>query len=200
MTMEGYKQNSLGHLVPIEQIEEVDLLRDDFVLKSAAAAKEVGAALAAFKDQLAGDMDAFLDLSAEKYGVKMGGAKGNIQLSSFDGKFKITREIAERIEFDERLQAAKALVDECLREWTKFSASEVRALIDDAFQVDKKGKINTRRILGLRKLKIEHPTWKKAMDAIGDAITITGSCVYHRFYERDDQGKFQQINLDFAAM
>lgn len=200
MTMEGYKQNSLGHLVPIEQIEEVDLLRDDFVLKSAAAAKEVGAALAAFKDQLAGDMDAFLDLSAEKYGVKMGGAKGNIQLSSFDGKFKITREIAERIEFDERLQAAKALVDECLREWTKFSASEVRALIEDAFQVDKKGKINTRRILGLRKLKIEHPTWKKAMDAIGDAITITGSCVYHRFYERDDQGKFQQINLDFAAM
>lgn len=200
MTMEGYKQNSLGHLVPIEQIEEVDLLRDDFVLKSAAAAKEVGAALAAFKDRLAGDMDAFLDLSAEKYGVKMGGAKGNIQLSSFDGKFKITREIAERIEFDERLQAAKALVDECLREWTKFSASEVRALIEDAFQVDKKGRINARRILGLRKLKIEHPTWKKAMDAIGDAITITGSCVYHRFYERDDQGKFQQINLDFAAM
>lgn len=198
--MEGYKQNALGHLVPVEQIEEVDLLRDEFVLRAVQAAKDVADDLAAFKDRLTGDMDAFLDLSSEKYGVKLGGQKGNIQLTSFDGKYRITREIAERIEFDERLQAAKLLVDECLREWTKYSASEVRTLIEDAFQVDKKGKINTKRILGLRKLKIDHPTWKQAMEAIGDAVTITGSCVYHRFYERDEDGKYQQINLDFSGV
>ena len=198
--MEGYKQNALGHLVPVEQIEEVDLLRDEFVLRAVQAAKDVADDLAGFKDRLTGDMDAFLDLSSEKYGVKLGGQKGNIQLSSFDGKYRITREIAERIEFDERLQAAKVLVDECLREWTKYSASEVRTLIEDAFQVDKKGKINTKRILGLRKLKIDHPTWKQAMEAIGDAVTITGSCVYHRFYERDEDGKYQQINLDFSGV
>jgi len=199
-TPEGYKRNALGHLVPMEQIEEVDLLRDEFVLRAMEAVKAMEANLTAFKDQMTGDMDAFLDLSAEKYGARLGGAKGNITLTSFDGKYRVTREVAERIEFDERLQVAKALVDECLREWTKFSASEVRTLIEDAFQVDKKGRINTKRILGLRKLKIDHPTWKQAMEAIGDAVTITGSCVYHRFYERDEQGKYQQISLDFSGV
>lgn len=197
---EGYKRNTLGHLVPVEQIKEVDLLRDDFVRRAAEQAKEVAAALAAVKEAIAGDMEAFLNLSSEQYGVKLGGEKGNIQLTSFDGSYRITREIAERIEFDERLQAAKMLVDECLREWTRFSASEVRTLIEDAFQVDKKGRINTKRILGLRKLKIEHPTWQRAMEAIGEAVTITGSCVYHRFHERDKDGKYQQINLDFSGV
>ncbi|WP_310598820.1 DUF3164 family protein [Desulfobulbus sp.] len=197
---EGYMRNALGHLVPVEQIEEVDLMRDEFVLRAVQMAREKEDELADFKDRISGDMDAFLDLSAEKYGVKMGGAKGNITLTSFDGRFRVTRDVAERIEFDERLQAAKLLIDRCLREWTKDSNPNVRAVIDDAFQVDKKGKINTKRILALRKLKIEHSIWQQAMDAIGAAITITGSCVYHRFYERDEQGRYQQICLDFSGV
>ena len=86
------------------------------------------------------------------------------------------------------------------REWTQYSPTEVQALIADAFQVDKKGKINTRRVLSLRRLKIEHPEWKQAMQAIGDAITVTDSCVYHRFYQRDENGKYQQIQMDLAAI
>jgi len=197
---EGYKRNAIGHLVPIEQIKEVDLLRDDFVMKAVEAAQYETDALVAFKKKLTGDMDAFLDLSAEKYGVKLGGGKGNVSLMSFDGRYKITREISERIEFDERLQAAKVLVDECLREWTRSSGSEIRTLIEDAFQVDKRGRINTNRVLGLRKHKIEHPSWKLAMDAVAEAVTVTGSCTYHRFYERDENGKYHQVNLDFSGV
>jgi hypothetical protein len=200
-TPDGYKRNAVGHLVPIEQIKEIDLLRDDFVSKAVLAAKDQSAALIAAKDRLVGDLDAFLNLSGEKFGVKLGFGKGNISLTSFDGKYRVTRDVAERIEFDERLQAAKELVDQCLREWTRDSNPNIRALIEDAFQVDRKGRINTKRILGLRKLKIDHPTWATAMDAISEAITITGSCVYHRFYERDDQtGRYQQVVLDFAAV
>ena len=76
----------------------------------------------------------------------------------------------------------------------------MRTLIEDAFQVDKKGRINTQRILGLRKLKIEHATWKRAMEAIGDAVTVTGSCTYYRVYERDDRGEYRQLSLDFSGI
>ena len=100
------------------QIDEVDLLRDEFVQKAIRNAQIVSDEIALFKGRITGDMDAFLDLSAEKYGVKLGGTKGNITLKSFDGKYMITRDVSERIEFDERLQAAKILVDKCLREWT----------------------------------------------------------------------------------
>ena len=198
--MEGYRENSKGHLVPVEQIEEVDLLRDDFVCKAVESARSMSGEITQFKEQVTGDMSAFLDLSAEKFGVKLGGSKGNITLRSFDGKYMVTRKIAERIEFDERLQAAKILVDQCLREWTQDSPSEVQALIDDAFQVDKKGRINTMGVLRLRRLKIEHAKWQQAMDAIGEAITITDSCTYTSFYERDEHGKYQKIVLDFATL
>jgi hypothetical protein len=198
--MDGYKVNAKGHLVPVEQIQPVDLLRDDFVLKAVTSANQLSAAMTTTKTSITADMQAFLELSAERYGVKLGGEKGNIQLKSFDGKFMVERSVSDRIEFDERLQTAKILVDKCLREWTKFSPTEVQALIADAFQVDKKGKINTRRVLGLRKLKIEHPEWQEAMRAISDAITITDTCEYLRFYERDENGKYQQIPIDFAAI
>ena len=197
---EGYKRNAAGNLVPIENIREIDLTRDEFVLGVIKKAEQISAMLAEFKRDLAGDIQAFLELSAEKYGADMGGARGNLSLVSFDGKYKVLRAVADRLEFDERLQAAKSLIDDCLREWTKDSRSEIRALIDNAFQVDKKGRINAKRILGLRQLKIDDPTWLKAMEAIGDALTVTGSCTYYRVYERDEKGEYQQIQLDFSGV
>lgn len=197
---EGYKRNAVGHLVPIESIKESDLARDELVREITVQAGEVSRLMIGFKERMAGDIQAFLELAAEKYGAKIGGVKGNVILTSFDGKYQIMRAISDRIEFDEKLLAAKALIDDCLREWTKDSGSELRALIGNAFQVDSKGKINTKRILGLQKIKIDHERWEMAMQAIRDAVTVVGSCTYFRIYERDDQGKYQQMPMDFSAM
>jgi hypothetical protein len=196
----GYMVNGIGHLVPIESIKEIDLARDEFVKGVVAKAGEVSEILNQFKGQLAGDMQAFLELSAERYGADLGGARGNLSLTSFDGRYKVLRAVSERLDFDERLQAAKELVDACLREWSKDSGPELRTLIESAFQVDKKGRINAKRILSLRALKIEHPVWKQAMDAIADAVTVVGSSTYYRIYERDDEGNYNQISLDFSGV
>lgn len=197
---DGYKEDAQGRLVPIETIREIDLARDSFVREQVTKAQDMASRISAFKRAATDDMQAFLDMSAEQYGRNIGGTKGNVELMSFDGKFKVSRAVADRIEFDERLQTAKELIDQCLREWTKDSSAELRAIIDDAFQVDKKGRINTKRILSLRKLKIDNETWAKAMEAIGDAVTVTGSCTYFRFYERDERGQYQQVQLDFSGV
>lgn len=196
----GYKRNAAGHLVPLESIKEIDLARDSLVAEIIKKGNQVSAQLAAFKASLAGDLQAFLELSAEKYGAKLGGVKGNVTICSFDGRYQVMRAIADQLTFDERLQAAKALIDECLREWTKDSGPEIRALIDEAFQVDKKGRVNTKRILGLRKLKIDHPKWLAAMEAISDAVQVVGSCTYFRLYERDQNGNYQQIPMDLSSV
>lgn len=197
---DGYMMNAIGHLVPIEGIKEIDLERDKFVKDVISQARDVHGMLDQFKKSLAGDMQAFLELSAEKYGVDLGGARGNLSLTSFDGRFRVLRSVSEQLNFDERLQAAKALIDECLREWTKDAGTEIRAIVEQAFQVDKKGRINTKRILSLRSLRIDHPTWKRAMEAISDAITVVGSCTYYRVYERDDEGNYNQVILDFSGV
>lgn len=100
--------------------------------------------------------------------------------------------------FDERLQVAKQLIDECLTDWTKDSNDNIKALINQAFQVDKEGKVSTSRVLALRSLDINDAKWDRAMDAISDAIQVTDTKEYIRFYERDDAGAYHQISLDFS--
>lgn len=195
-----YLENSRGHLIPLNLVREVDKLRDSLVMEIVVRSKNLNTILTDFKTEAMNDILAFVQLSAEKYGVKMGGEKGNIQLTSFDGKYKVSRSINEYIVFDERLQVAKTLIDECIKEWSADSRSEMRVLINSAFEVDKTGRINTERVLGLRRLDITHPKWITAMEAISDSVMVTGSKAYIRIYERKDNGQYEQINLDLAAI
>ncbi len=132
--------------------------------------------------------------------VKMGGRKGNLSLHSFDGKYKVQVAQQDRIAFDERLQAAKALIDICIEKWSKGGNSNLIALIHDAFNVDKEGNLDQRRILSLRRVEIDDADWKNAMQAISDAVKVVGSTEYMRFFERDENGKYQSITLDFSGL
>ena len=195
-----YWEDAKGRLVPISMIGEADRLRDELVREVVDSARKVQAAMQRFKLQTMGDVQAFVDLSAEKYQVKLGGQKGNLTLVTFDGRFKVQVAISEHLTFDERLQAAKKLIDECLTDWTGDSRDEIKTIVLDAFQVDKEGRINTGRILGLRRLAIDDDRWQRAMSAIADSIQVVGSKTYLRIYERGPDGKYTPITLDLAAL
>ena len=198
---EGYKEDAAGRLVPIATIRSIDLARDELVLEIVAAARRLSDDIAKFKASAFGDIAAFVSMSAEEYGVKIGGSKGNVTLLSFDGRYKIQRAIAESLSFDERLQAAKELIDQCITDWSQGSSPEIRALVNDAFQVDQAGKINTGRVLGLRRLDIKDERWLGAMTAISEAVQVVGSKAYVRVYERvGDTGQYQPIPLDVAGV
>lgn len=195
--------DSYGRFVPERLIKPVDRLRHDVVHVIAERAIQASVMLGVAKADIGRDLDAFLELSAERYGVTPRGVKGkgNLTLTSYDGRFKVTRQIQDRLTFDERLQTAKALIDECIQTWTVGSGDEIRALIEHAFQVDKAGKISTERVLGLRKLKIEDETWARAMDAINDSVHVASSTSYIRVYERDDEtGQYVAIPLNFTDL
>lgn len=195
----GYREDGQGRLIPIAHIKEVDLLRDSTIAELFTKAKALNAALAAFRVEAHATIGAFSELSAEKYGAKVGGKKGNLTLVSFDGRLKIVRAISNQLVFDERLQAAKALIDECINEWSKDSRSELRTLIDGAFQVDNAGKIDTARVLSLRRYDIKDERWLRAMAAIGDSLKVASSRSYLRFYERvGENGHEVAIPLDLA--
>jgi len=197
----GYLKNNLGHLVPLENVEPIDLERHELVLELVKKAKELQQAMLQFKVDAFGDVAALVELSTERYDVKLGGKKGNVSLTSYDGKYKIQRSIAEHITFDERLLAAKALIDQCIHRWTEHSGTEIKALVEQAFQVDRQGNLSTTRILALRRIKIDDSDWQTAMEAIADSIQITGSKSYIRLYERcGDTDQFKPIALDLAKL
>lgn len=198
---EGYRVDAKGRLIPEESIKPIDQARDELAIELVTKAIELNRQLAQFKAEAFGDIESFVQLSAEEYGVHVGGKKGNVSLLSFDGRYKIQRQIADNITFDERLEAAKALIDDCLKDWTDGARSEVKVIVQDAFRTDKQGNLRTGAVLALRRHQFDDPRWLKAMDAIADAVQVTGSKSYVRIYERiGETERYQPISLNIAEV
>lgn len=198
---EGYWIDAKGVLTPVGLIKDTDQMRDDLVHSIVEKATALNAALTEFKLSGFSDIGAFVDISASQYGVSLGGKKGNVTLYSFDGRFKVQRAMQDRIAFDERLQAAKSLIDECLVDWTENARPEIRAIITRAFQTEKEGEVNTGAVLALRRLDITDVRWVKAMEAIGEAVQVVGSRSYIRVYERvGESDQYRAIPLDIAGV
>lgn len=196
----GYRINAQGHLVPESQIKPLDTLRDETVMNIVTAARQLRQAMAEFKVASMQQIGDFTDLSAAEYGVEFGGTKGNVSLVSFDGCYKILRAIGDHRVFDERIQAAKKLIDDCISEWSGGADEKIIALVDHAFRVNKQGRIDINQVLSLRQLNIDDDKWNEAMDAAADAIQVTGTSQYLRIYERQTDGSYRQISLDMAKL
>lgn len=197
----GYRCDGQGRLVPESLIKPIDIERDRLVRHLVDRANELNGELRDFKEVAFGDIKAFIEMSFEEYGARVGGKKGNVSLLSFDGRYKIQLAVQESIVLDERLQAARALIDECLRDWTEGARPEVVTLVNDAFRTDTRGEIRTARVLALRRLEIVDERWQRAMKAIGEACQVVGSKEYIRVYERvGESDQYKQISLDIAGV
>lgn len=189
-----------GAFVPIDKVKPAHKLEDQTVRDLIEKAKELSAALGKFKDVAMADAQEFRATVAEQYGANKGGAKGNMTLRSYDGSMSVQVQVSETVEFGAELQAAKELIDDCVADWSKGSNDNLQVLVNHAFQVNKEGNIDTGRVLGLRRLDITDPNWVSAMNAISDAVRVTGSRTYIRFYETNDKGDRVSIPLDLASV
>lgn len=197
----AYMADAKANLVPVETIKPADLLMDEVVSKITGFARDLSAQIARFKGHTFEDVNGLQALIAQEYGVTVGGKKGNITLTTFDGCEKVQVQVADLIEFGPELQAAKALIDECLSEWSADSRVELRALVSRVFNVDQEGKINRAELFMLLRVEIGDDRWKKAMAAIKDSIRVIGSRTYVRFYERDAaDAPWRAISIDLASV
>lgn len=194
-----YMRDAKGNLVPVAAVKPTDLLMDETVRKIVGFARELSAQIARFKGHTFEDVSALQALFSQEYGASVGGQKGNITLTTFDGLEKVQVQVADLIEFGPELQAAKKLIDECLVDWSADSGVELRALVTRAFNVEKEGQINRTELFMLLRVQIDDDRWKRAMDAIKDSIRVIGSQTYVRFYERDDAAApWKAVSIDLA--
>ena len=200
MSEQKYMEDAQGRQVPAELVKEIDKLRDQTVREVMRKTIAMRDTLSEFKKSVWSDIQEFLGISASQHNVILGGKKGNITITSFDGRYKLMVAVNDTLQFNEKLQVAKALIDNCIKRWSDGSRPEIKTLVDDAFYVDKTGNINKDRVLGLRRLKIEDREWQEAMQAISDSIQVVSSKTYIRFYQRNESGGYDQIPLDVAAL
>lgn len=197
----GYVRNGAGHLVPEHQVREHDKLRDGVASDLARMALDINKALVSFKTKALADIDDLIAISHERYGVTIGGKKGNASITTYDGRFKVERQMAERLSFTEEILAAKELIDRCIRKWSEGANNHLRVLVDRAFRANKQGQIKTGDVLSLLRIEIDDPDWKLAMEALKDSIQVNGTAVYIRVYQRvGETDRYDPINLNIAAV
>ena len=195
-----YMRDANGRLTPLELVKPADKLKDDVVRDLVARAVVVCETIRAFRAGAFSDVEQFVELVFGSYGVKVGGAGGNILLQTYDGCMKVELQVQKRVSYGPELQAAKEIVDECLMRWGADSGPEIRAIVTDAFNVDQQGKVNRNALLRLKKLDITDPRWLEAMRAISDAETPDGTKSYIRFHVRDNpKAAWRHISLDAAT-
>lgn len=197
----GFVKNALGHLVPENQVREHDKLRDQVARQLVGEALLIHDSLARFKQNALADIADLISISLERYGVTIGGEKGNATFYTYDGEYKVERAYADRITFTDEILAAKALIDSCIIAWSEGANSHLRILVDRAFRANKQGQIKTSDVLSLLRVEIDDPSWKLAMQALRDSILVIGSAVYVRIYKREGMtDRYLPISLNIAGV
>lgn len=189
--------NSRGYKVPEDQMTAQDILKHELVVDKIAKAKALSQMHDDFKREVFSDVQDFISLIADEYNVKIGGIKGNITLTSFDGKSKIAVGIDDQISFGPEIDIAKQLITQVIEDELADTSSFISDLMRDAFEADKQGQYNKNRILALRKYRNANDSddWASAMKALDDAIIAGSSKTYIRFFETNEFGKWIQIPM-----
>ncbi|MBW2672688.1 MAG: DUF3164 family protein [Deltaproteobacteria bacterium] len=198
---EGWWIDAKGDAIPPRHVRPEDKLCDRVVEKLIGRAHRLNADLEKLKRQAFEDIETYIVKLESIYDVKARTQGGNKQLSDFAGLKRVSVKVQKLIDFDTRIELAKQLIDDCVKRWSKGSDDRLVILINDAFKVDKKGKLDRDRILGLLRLKLNDSDWQKAMGIIKDAIYVSGKRAYIQFAEREaENGIWRTISLDIAGV
>lgn len=192
--------DATGNSVPKKYVTPLDKRRDSMVEKLFREALAAQDKLIKLRRLVDAEVEKYLDSAAAEILNFERNEGGNYTFTGFSGDKKVMVKVVNYIDFDERLQFAKQMIDACLERWSEGANDNLRAVVFDAFKVDAKGRVDTKRILGLRRLNIKDQEWKQAMDLISQAVTVIAAKEYVIFQRRPDQSAdWQTVRLDIAA-
>lgn len=195
-----YMQDAEGRLIPVKLIRDIDRQRDNLVKELFNQAATLSTQIKEFKKRSFNDIAAHVSLAAEKYNLKIGGEKGNVTLTSYDGQYKIIRSYADKLDFNEGFNIAREKFSICLGKWSKGVNINLVAIINKAFKRDKEGRVSTAHVMNLINTKgIDDPDWNDAIQAIRDCMSVQSTKAYIRYQKRQVDGSYKTIPLDIAA-
>ena len=154
-----------------------------------------------FKAQGFDQLGAHYELMKE-FGEVKSNHKGNFQLKSTDGEFKVEFSNHMIKEFDERAELAADHLNEFLAAHVK-KRSEADYNMIKGFIEKKNDKFDVGLVGRLFQMEnnYDHPSWKKAIDLFRASYVEVDSAQYIRFFKKNEQtGAYENINLNFASV
>ena len=192
-------RDHLDREVPATYVPKIDKKKEKVALRYLKKAKYIHNKLEEFKAALLEDCDELYELMLEEAEIDENKRKGNYTVTSFDKSVKIEVNVQERIEFDDHINMAQKKINQFLEEKTKGVDHDLAVLVNDAFKTSN-GRLDTKRILGLFKLQIKGKLWEEAMELVKKSINRNNSKRYVRIFEKDIEGEYQNIELNFSSI
>lgn len=128
--------------------------------------------------------------------------KGNFTWYNFDRSIKVEISITERVTFDDLLiTSAREKLNEFLTENINGKLEFVKELVIDAFKTSK-GQLDSKKVMNLLKYrgKIKDKLYQSAMEDIENSIRRPSSRRYFRISERDSDGEYKAVDLNFSSI
>jgi len=200
-----YWENNKGHLVAVDSVAEREKQKDALVEVIVDEARKVRGQLMGFRETVFELVYEYLDNLRKEYGIEPKGKsgnkhQGNLTFIDYSGGYKVQIRIVKKISFDEHLQLAKEVFDGCVNRWSKGADQNVLTLVHGAFDVDSEGKVNSSRLLELRKIEIEDEEWNKMIEMINRSITTESTKKGILVYQKNEEGGWKGIPLSLSGL
>jgi len=185
--------------VPYKRISKAERLMEIKSHSLLTEAKGINSGLQDFKNRIKAICEEVYSAFMLENNVKSN-SKGNFTWYNFDRTIKVEVAISEPVKFDDMaIQASKEKLDEFLESAVDSKIDFVKDLIKDAFSTSN-GKLDAKRVLGLLRYKsrVTSPLFLEAMDLIEKGIRRPESKTYFRIWEKDTDGKYQAVELNFS--
>lgn len=190
------------------QTENYRLFRHEKVMEKNAhkifkGAIKINESLAAFKEEVEKlCKEVHEQYLKDKNLDQIGKGKGNFTWFNFDRSIKIETSISERITFDDiGIKTCKELLNDFLDESIESKNHVIKEMVNDAFNTSR-GKLDAKKVMNLLRYrsKVKHPKFQKAMDVLEDSIRRPSSKTYFRIWAKDENGEYQNIDLNFSSI
>lgn len=202
-TSDKHWKDENGMMIPIARITKIEQLKERQAHKLLKEARKASDQLIALKELVRTVCTEIYERHMTESGIsEERRGKGNFMWYNFDRSIRIEVKIQERIEFDDlTIKAAKAKFDEFLDQNIEGKVDFAKELVMNAFETSN-GKLDVKRVLSLLKYKskVKDSVFQEAMDQLEAAIRRPDSKTYFRISVKDENGEYQYVTLDFAAI
>lgn len=198
----GIWKDEAGKSVPVEYVSPAARLREKHASTLLKESIAINNRLTAFKKQINKLCQEVIDKAMNELNVE-NSSKGNFVWHNFDRSIKVEVKVNDRIEFDDiTISACKAKLDEFLNESLGQSkVAFLKDMITDAFSTSH-GKLDSKKVMSLMKYqsKIQDPIFQEALKLLANSIRRPDSKTYFRVWEREPDGSYKNIELNFSSI
>ena len=164
-------------------------------------AQELNVQMAEFKYKSMHMVEQVIERCVKQHNIiKLKKIKGNVQFISIDGLIKVQRSIDDRIEINSNIEAARQLFDQYRDVIKRDSSGDAQQWIDTSFET-KNGKMSTGKLIEIMNKEIDHPIYRKGVEALRKSLFVAGTKAYLRFYYRDAaDDEWKTLPLQFSSI